>query len=262
MYWIWGIILCIGALIWWWQRSSELYWEKNGVSYIPGPPFIGALKDCLTMKKSFVDLFYDIYNDRKFKDDPITGFYFFHKPRLIIRHPELIKNILVKDFAYFVDRASDSDAHDIIGRDNLFVVKGQRWKALRSKISPVLTTGKLKNFFHLVVDVSNVLNEKLSSEIGGECREYEVKQLAATFTIDSIAISAFGVKANSLLNPNGEFYRKANKCFDFHWKRVIESAICIFLPELAIFFRMKIFSEETNDFLRSSINFVMQERIK
>uniref|UniRef100_A0A1B0CSW2 Cytochrome n=1 Tax=Lutzomyia longipalpis TaxID=7200 RepID=A0A1B0CSW2_LUTLO len=257
-----GLIFCIGALIWWWQRSARLYWEKNGVSYIPGPPFIGALKDCLTMKKSFGELFLDFYTNKKFKDDPITGFYFFYKPSLVIRHPELIKNILVRDFTNFMDRGANSGTHDTIGRDSLFVVKGQRWKSIRQKISPVLTTGKLKNFFLLMVDVSKALDEKLLTEIKSESREYEVKELAAFFTIDAIAISAFGVKANSLLNPNGEFYKNAKKCFDFHWKRAIEAATCFFLPELAILFRMKMFSKETNEFLRSSINFVIQERIR
>ncbi|XP_055681824.1 probable cytochrome P450 6g2 [Lutzomyia longipalpis] len=257
-----GLIFCIGALIWWWQRSARLHWEKNGVSYIPGPPFIGALKDCLTMKKSFGELFLDFYTNKKFKDDPITGFYFFYKPSLVIRHPELIKNILVKDFTNFMDRGANSGTHDTIGRDSLFVVKGQRWKSIRQKISPVLTTGKLKNFFLLMVDVSKALDEKLLTEIQSESREYEVKELAAFFTIDAIAISAFSVKANSLLNPNGEFYKNAKKCFDFHWKRAIEAATCFFLPELAILFRMKMFSKETNEFLRSSINFVIQERIR
>uniref|UniRef100_A0A1B0CSW3 Cytochrome n=1 Tax=Lutzomyia longipalpis TaxID=7200 RepID=A0A1B0CSW3_LUTLO len=258
-----GLILCISALIWWWQRSARLYWEKNGVSYIEGPPFIGALKDSMTFRKSFGELFLEIYNHEKFKDDPVTGVYFFHKPSLVIRHPELIKNILVKDFSNFVDRPVNSDPYDDgIGRDNLFSVKGLRWKTIRAKVSPVFTTGKLKNLFLLLVDVTKILEQKLQTEIGDEPKEYEMKEFASFFTTDTIALCAFGVQANSLLNPKSDFHINVKRTFDFNWKRGFQFASCFFLPELATLFRFAFFSKETNEFIRSSINYVMEERIK
>ncbi|XP_055684339.1 cytochrome P450 6g1-like [Lutzomyia longipalpis] len=258
-----GLILCIGALLWWWQRSARLYWEKNGVSYIDGPPFIGALKDSMMFKKSFGELFLDIYNHEKFKDDPVTGVYFFHKPSLVIRHPELIKNILVKDFPNFIDRGVNSDPHDDgIGRDNLFSVKGQRWKTIRTKLSPVFTTGKLKNLFLLMMDVSKTLERKLQTEIGDIPKEYEMKEFASYFSTDTISICAFGVQANSLLNPNAEFHKNAKIAFDFKLKRAFQFCTCFFFPELAMFLRFAFFSRETNEFLRSSINYVMDERVK
>ncbi|XP_055681827.1 probable cytochrome P450 6g2, partial [Lutzomyia longipalpis] len=205
----------------------------------------------------------DIYNHEKFKDDSVTGVYFFHKPCLVVRHPELIKNILVKDFANFVDRPANSDPHeDIIGTDNLFAVKGLRWKTIRAKVSPVFTAGKLKNFFLLLVDITKILEQKLQKEIGDESKEYEMKEFVSFFTTDTIALYAFGVQANSLLNPRAEFHINVKRTFDFNWKRAFQFASCFFLPELATLFRFAFFSKETNEFLRSSINFVMEERMK
>uniref|UniRef100_A0A1L8E4K4 Putative cytochrome n=1 Tax=Nyssomyia neivai TaxID=330878 RepID=A0A1L8E4K4_9DIPT len=259
-----GLVFCIVALLWWWQRSARLYWEKNGVSYVPGPPLIGAIKESMQFKKSFGDLFLDLYNHEKFKDDPITGVYFFHKPSLVIRHPEIIKNILMKDFANFVDRPVDSDPYDdVIGRDNLFSAKGLRWKILRQKLSPVFTTGKLKNLFLLMLDVTNNLNQKLSKEIGNKSREYEMKELSAYIATDTIALCAFGVQANSLLNPStSDFYINVKRTFTFTLKRAFQFCSCFFLPQLATLFRFAFFSKETNNFIRSSINHVMEERIK
>ncbi|XP_055681823.1 cytochrome P450 6g1-like [Lutzomyia longipalpis] len=263
MYWIWGLILCIGVFLWWWQRSARLYWEKYGVSYIAGPPFIGALKDLIMLRKSFAGLFLDVYNYKKFKDEPITGVYFFHKPCLIIRHPELIKNILVKDFSSFIDRTISCDPHeDIIGTDNLFAVKGQRWKNIRNKVSPVFTTGKLKNLFLLMVDVSKTLEQKLQAEIGDEAKEYEVKEFVSFYTTDTVALCAFGVQANSLLDRNADFHKKAKKTFELNWKRIFSFGSCFFFPKFATWFRIQFFSKETNEFIRSSINYVMEERIK
>ncbi|XP_059616571.1 cytochrome P450 6g1-like [Phlebotomus argentipes] len=258
-----GLLICIVGFLWWWQRSSRNFWEKNGVSYIPGYPLIGVLKDTILFRKNFGEFLMELYNNDKCKDDPITGVYFFHKPSLIIRHPEIIKNVLVKDFQYFVDRRISSDPHeDGIGRENLFSAKGTHWKNLRMKVSPVFTTGKLKNLFTLMLEVCTVLDQKLSAEIGREPKEYEMKELAGLFSTDTISICAFGVKANSLLNPEAEFRIHAKRATDFTWRRAMEFTGCFLLPELATLLRFSFFSKETNNFMRSTINYVMEERLR
>ncbi|GAB0089367.1 Cytochrome P450 [Sergentomyia squamirostris] len=258
-----GLVALITLGLLWWQKSANEFWKKHGVSYIPGPPLIGAIKDAITFRKSYGELLTDLYNHPQFKDEPITGVYFFHKPSLIIRHPEIIKNILVKDFQNFVDRPISSDPHDDgIGRDNLFSAKGKRWKTIRNKVSPVFTSGKLKNLFHLLVDVSKVLEMKLAREIGDGSREYEMKELAGCYTTDTISICAFGVEANSLFNPKAEFRVNAQRAQEFDWKRAIEFQTCFLLPELAAFLKFTMYSRGANKFFRSSINYVMEEREK
>ncbi|GAB0089364.1 Cytochrome P450 [Sergentomyia squamirostris] len=258
-----GLVALIVLGLWWWQRSASAFWKKHGVSYIPGPPLIGVIKETMLFRKSFGDLFLELYNHPQFKEEPITGVYFFHKPSLIIRHPEIIKNILVKDFQNFVDRPISSDPHyDGIGRDNLFSAKGTRWKTIRAKVSPVFTSGKLRNLFLLLVDVAQVLEQKLANEIGEKSQEYEMKELAGLYATDTISICAFGVEANSLFNPNAEFRINARRATDFDWKRSIEFSTCFFLPELATWLKFALFSNETNQFLRSSIKYVMEKREK
>lgn len=99
-----GVSLCLFGLVNWWQWSSRRFWKVNGVPYIPGIPFIGAFKEAFLFKKSIGELILDLYNDELTKNEPISGFFFFHKASLIIREPELIKRILVKDFNFFQDR--------------------------------------------------------------------------------------------------------------------------------------------------------------
>lgn len=90
--------------------------------------------------------------------------------------------------------------------------------------------------------------------------EAEVKELCALFTTDLIATIAFGVSANSLQNPNGEFRSNCRKMFLFNIKRAIDFGIAFFLPKLVTPLRIKIFSPEFSKFLRSTITYVMQER--
>lgn len=56
------------------------------------------------MRKSIVDGYKELYE--KLKSNKLAGFYTLNKPQIMIFDPDLIKNILVKDFAYFHDRES------------------------------------------------------------------------------------------------------------------------------------------------------------
>jgi cytochrome P450 len=62
-----------------------------------------------------------------------------------------VKNILVKDFQNFIDRTiSFEDKIDPLLASNLFVLKGQLWRHLRTNLTPVFTSRKMKLMFYLV----------------------------------------------------------------------------------------------------------------
>lgn len=65
-------------------------------------------------------------------------------PTLLIREPELIKCITVKDFKHFQnnDFNIDKDVDKIFGR-NPFVLKGQEWKTKRAQLTACFTSGKV-----------------------------------------------------------------------------------------------------------------------
>lgn len=88
----------------------------------------------------------------------------------------------------------------------------------------------------------------------------EVKDICALFTTDLISSIAFGINANSLKNPDGEFRSLCRKMFQFDVLRGAEFSIAFFVPKLVSLLRVKLFSKEFTKFLRSTINQVMNER--
>lgn len=91
------------------------------------------------MKKQLFILF------RKYEGSPFVGMYRMFTPTLMIREPELIKNIVVKDFKHFLnnDIGVDKDVDRIFGR-NPFALKGNDWKTKRAQLSPCFSSGKVK----------------------------------------------------------------------------------------------------------------------
>jgi cytochrome P450 len=64
---------------------------------------------------------------------------------------ELVKNILVKDSQNFIDRiVSLNEELDPLVSRSLMAIKGQRWRHLRTNLTPVFTSGKIKKMFYLV----------------------------------------------------------------------------------------------------------------
>lgn len=157
-YWVFDSVFLLASLIflgYLYMTRKFKYWKKRGVAEIPPTPFIGNFGPCMTMKRSGGQWIQDMYEWSA--GLPYMGYYVFDRPFFLARDPELIKNILVKDFNYFNDRFARASPHDRIGDANLFLIKNPMWKTVRAKLTPIYTSGRVKKMFELMVDVGDDL---------------------------------------------------------------------------------------------------------
>lgn len=87
-----------------WLKHTKNYWKRNNVPYISSSLIWGNVKKIILMEQNLASEFSKFYYDDKTKDEPYVGIHIFHKPILLVKDPELIKTILVKDFNLFSDR--------------------------------------------------------------------------------------------------------------------------------------------------------------
>ena len=153
-----AIILLIAYLL---MMKNYQYWKDRGVFQIDPMPIFGNFAKCCFMKKSPGYFLKELYE--KSKGLPYMGFYIIHKPCLLLRDPELIKQILVKDYNTFADKYMQSGRDDHLGNFNLFLVRNPGWKILRHKLSPIFTSIKLKNMFELMTEVGRDLDAYMES---------------------------------------------------------------------------------------------------
>ncbi|XP_057319517.1 cytochrome P450 6k1-like [Microplitis mediator] len=261
-YWVLdSLILVFGFILvaYLYMTRKFKYWKKRGVVEIEPTAFIGNFGDCLTAKKSAGEWLKGMYNWSV--GLPYMGFYVFDRPFLLVRDPSLIKKILVKDFNYFNNRFVSASPHDRIGDANLFLIKNPQWKLVRSKLTPIYTSGRLKKMFELMDAVGDDLITLMESlELEGSGKKLELKELCARFTTDMIATTAFGVRANCLNNPEAEFREKGRKIFEPSLWRNFEITSLFFAPQLATPFGLKFVVDESAKFLRTTLWDVINER--
>ncbi|XP_017782407.1 PREDICTED: cytochrome P450 9e2-like [Nicrophorus vespilloides] len=228
--------------------------RKNVTQGFPKPIVGDSLRTMFGME-SFMDMVIRLYN--RFPDESYTGVYMLSSPTLLLRDPDLIKQILIKDFDHFVNhKPFYPHDHDPLWNENLFALRDDKWREMRTVLSPAFTGHKMRLMFELVDDCASQFVEFFGRKIGkdGEVLVVELKDSFSRYANDVIATCAFGIKVDSLQETNNEFYQMGKKATDFNsfWKTVKVMA-CSNAPALGRLFRFKVFSKEVSEFFTNLI---------
>lgn len=254
--------LSLLTFLYWINRRQDFF-KNHNIPFVPSTPLFGAFKDSLFGKTAFYDQIVTIHNSPEVKGKPFYGFFLFHKPGLMVTDPEIAKKILIKDFGSFSNRYAASDVHDPLGTYSLFSVKAPLWKNIRGKMSPFFSSGKLKTMYYLIDKISDDMKEFIHKRLDKNGKvELELKELASLYSTDVIASCAYGVEANSLQNPNGEFRKGGNSIFNMTIWRSLELPAFFMLPQVMKFFKFQTFSQHGSKFIQETITDVMEEREK
>nr|NP_001352298.1 cytochrome P450 6k1-like [Trachymyrmex cornetzi] len=237
------------------------YWKKRNVLHALPISILGNFKDSLLLKRSPGYLLKDFYDQGK--GMPYIGFYILDKPSLLIRDRELITNVLIKDFDYFIDRYSTPNMTDRLAYSSLFFIKNPAWKILRTKLSPTFTSSKLKKMFELMLVCGDNLDTYLESlKLEDKDIELNIKDLSSKFFMDIVGTTAYGLNVNSLNNPDNEFPKYGKQIFKISILHAYEFLVILFLPNLVHFINAKIFDKQVTAFLRNVFWQTITQRIK
>jgi cytochrome P450 family 6 len=90
--------LFLAYLIYWYSTSTFNYWKEKGIPYVKPTPGFGNTRK-MFFKTSFAEQFKAFYDE--FDGKPFCGVFQFRSPILVVRDPDIIRLVLVKDFSYF-----------------------------------------------------------------------------------------------------------------------------------------------------------------
>ncbi|XP_067005228.1 probable cytochrome P450 6a13 [Anabrus simplex] len=235
------------------------YWKKRGVTFEKPTPFFGNIKDAVLGKVYESILYKRIYDS--FEGQRFVGLFQFREPTLLLRDPDLIKDVMVKNFSSFHDRGIPVDEENQPLSAHLFNLPGPRWRALRVKLTPTFTSGKMKMMYHLMAECSEQLRGYLQ-EPASKGEELEMREVMAQFTTDIIGTCAFGLEMNSMKDSDSEFRRMGRKVFEATFTNLIRRLTIIFLQPLAKLLNLSLAGKEVDDFFLNAVKETVQYRIK
>jgi cytochrome P450 family 6 len=242
------LAICVLAGVYVYFKVSFNYWKKRNVPYAkPTFPF-GNFGDTLLLRGTVGHVFQNIY--KELDGEKYGGTYTFTKPGFIFRDPDIIKNVLVKDFSSFHDRGLYTDELEPLN-DHLLFLRGKRWRNLRIKLSPTFTSGKMKMMFQTLVDcgieLGNILEKCASNE-----EVIEMKDILARYSTDIISSAAFGIQCNCLKNPDAEFRQWGRKIL----KPSLRNSMIFFfltIPNLLSVLKLRLLDPKISKYFRNMV---------
>ncbi|XP_055890424.1 cytochrome P450 3A24-like [Biomphalaria glabrata] len=128
---------------------------------------------------------------------------------LLTRDLNILKQVMVKDFNNFVDRAAIIASNSPVEK-GVFFLGGQDWKRVRHVITPSFSTGKLKR----VTDLINESGVKLANLLDSYAQKdnlLNIKHIMGQFTGEVIARTAFSLKTDCLGKTEDDEFTKFTK---------------------------------------------------
>lgn len=249
-------IVCI--ILYYYSTSTYDTWRKLNVPYAQPVPLFGNIFRFISMLENQFETFDKIY--QQFPDKKLCGFYQMKTPFLMIRDPELINTIMIKDFAYFTDHGIDLDPSVNLFARSLFMLNGNRWKIMRQHLSPGFTSGKLKGTYSQIKECSEELMKIIKSK-SKQTDQIDVKEVLGNFATDVIGTTAFGLKVDTIKNENSDFRIHSKKLFgDTNPIQLVKMVIGMLFPKFSKFIKLEITPRDTIDFFHGVMSDVIKYR--
>lgn len=233
-------------------------WERKGLYFIkPVFPY-GNFKEALLQQKSFGDQVDDLYNR---STEPVIGIWTAFKSTILIRDPEVVRQVFIKDFTTFHDRGLYCDEQRDPLSGHLFSLPGDKWRKMRAKLSPTFTSGKLKAMFSTLIDCGGPL-DAFVAKVAAKEGTLEVRELLAQYTTNIIASVAFGIEVDCIADPDTSFRKFGRKVFQPSFSNGFRGAVSFLFPSLFSWLGLKSVDADVEDFIMTLVRKNMEHREK
>ncbi|XP_060877292.1 probable cytochrome P450 6a13 [Metopolophium dirhodum] len=250
-WWINAITPCtiIFTITYYFCVSTFKKWEKLNVPCIKPIPLFGNFWDIALGKAHPLEFYGKIYNE--FSGRKYGGLYQMRTPYLMVRDPEMINDMLIKDFSSFPDRGIYSDFVANPLSNGLFFMENPQWKTIRNKLTPAFTSGKLKTMYDQIKECGDELMKTIDMDLIKNGNEIEIRDIMGKYSTDVIGTCAFGLKLNAI-NDDESPFRKYGKSIFTPSLRTLFRELCLLVsPALLKVVRVKDFPTDATDFFHA-----------
>ncbi|KAF1397777.1 Cytochrome P450 3A29, partial [Spheniscus humboldti] len=225
---------------------------------IPGPrplPFFGTLLAYRHGITHFDQMCFEKYGK-------MWGIFDGRQPVLMVLDLILIKNILVKECYTIFTNRRNSSLNGILELA-ISVAEDEKWKRIRTVLSPTFTSGKLKEMFPII----NHYGEKLVKNIEKKVANDEfvtMKDIFGAYSMDVVASTSFSVNIDSMSNPNDPFVTNIKEFLNFSFLNPVFVFSVLFPFVIPVLGKMNVtlLSSKAIDFFKGVFIKMKKEREK
>lgn len=229
------------------------YWDSIGVPSIDAKFPYGTMKP--KTREHMCKTFARFYEEFKTKT-PLVGMFFILRPVALLTDVSLVQKIYAADFQTFPSREFFyNEKHDPLSV-HIVSVEGDRWKPMRTKLTPVFTPIKMKMLFPLINNVRNELKLAMDRMLR-KSEVIEIQELMLTYTTDFISSTCFGIDSNSLRNPNSDFREIGGRAL-IEAQTIFKKNILKNFKSVARFLGIRAISPDISDFFSA----IVKEAVK
>ncbi|KAK3917412.1 putative cytochrome P450 6a18 [Frankliniella fusca] len=250
-----ALVSLIAYVLW-----KQTYWRRRGVVQTQPRFLIGDMWEAM-WKKSAGQVLEAIC--KKYEKEPFVGAYKVLTPVLVVKDPEIIAEVLVKNFTSFGNNEVTFSAKDDgVFSENPFGADIERWKELRTKMMQSFTTARIRTVFEDFLTSSRCLADFVAA--AGPDATLDGTLLCKRFTAHASARVLFGIESHSLEagSEPGAFYDSGNRVFNGGWLQSLRFFAFFFFPPLLRIIGSELVVSDTVDFFRKLIQDSVEYRQK
>ncbi|XP_012531214.2 cytochrome P450 9e2-like [Monomorium pharaonis] len=246
-YWTIALSILAGILIiyYYLSRKNPNEFQQHGIPYFEEYSLERIWKMFVQSKcvAEFIKEMYEVHSDAKY-----IGAFNFSQSVILIRDLELIKSVAIKNFDAFQDHLFfGNEAQDPLFGTNLIALRGDKWREMRTLLSPAFTASKMKAMFQLISECAVNFSEYLMN-VPSDKRVMEMKDIFTRYANDVIATCAFGINVDSMRERENDFYMFGKKATNFNAIAILKVLLHQHMPSLVRLLNIKLIDDCTNAF--------------
>ncbi|KAK5650898.1 hypothetical protein RI129_001927 [Pyrocoelia pectoralis] len=225
------LVLVFALIIYLVFSAKYAHWKNRNVPYEKPTFFFGSIRKVLTMHSNMSDICNDLY--RKYEKYRYVGFFNMWTPAIVVRDPEIMKEVLIKQFKSY--RNWIQVPHNVDGALSLnpFVLHNEEWKQVRSNLSSQFTSAKVKKMLPNMLLIGSKMIKYVKDQLKGSSDAMNVSDLTKRFTGEVVFNCGYGLDARSFIDKQPYPLKIADQICSNSMMVQIKQTIGVIFPNIA-----------------------------